>query len=363
MGKQATNGTFYSANDTSPIDSGKLKVFQDFFVQIKNCVLGILIDVKDNILINFPGMAPSFGMVAFYQIKYVQDLRREIEALQTMNGMWEEGMTGAVEKFEAVSAAKQVGEEEASQEIARLRSSVLGWQLALGKEQQKSKESLEEKTNIIALFEPDIKEMQRKIANMSAERQQLTDETKGLVKEARDLTAMRDNTIAELRVQLEKASRERRTAEAIITKQDTVAAELREQLKAAQEKTLEAENMTPSDEDQRVKDAEESQRRAEEAARRAKGEAQHLVASQTGQLNKLKAMCNAYRERYGNLDDAEASAAKFSSASTFSSAPNVKESGDNQPSVNGAIEGTSQSVAHVDFVSSQSAATLVSQRT
>lgn len=110
-----------------------------------------------------------------------------------------------------------------------------------------------------------------------------------------------------------------------------------------------------SEENQRVKDA-------EEAARRAKGEANHLVRSQTGQLNKLKAMCNAYRERYGNLDDAKASDAKTPSLNALSSAPSVKQSGEDQPSTNGAIEGTSQSFAQVDSVSSQSAATWVSQR-
>ena len=110
---------------------------------------------------------------------------------------------------------------------------------------------------------------------------------------------------------------------------------LQDELDSGKEARLQ---LISSEENKRVKDA-------EEAARRAKGEANHLARSQTGHLNKLKAMCDAYRERYGNPDDAKASAAKIPSVSVLSLAPNIKQSGNNQPSMNGAIEGTSQSIA------------------
>ena len=70
-------------------------------------------------------MAPSFGMFVFYQFNYVQYLRRrsrEIEELRTMVGLWEDGMTQAVEKIEEIAAAKQISDKKAKEEIARLRS-------------------------------------------------------------------------------------------------------------------------------------------------------------------------------------------------------------------------------------------------
>ena len=106
---------------------------------------------------------------------------------------------------------------------------------------------------------------------------------------------------------------------------------------------------------QRVKDA-------EEAARRAKGEANHMVKSQAGQLNKLKVMCDAYRERYGKLDDASISAATISSVNALSSTSNVNQKGGSQSSTDDVVENTGQSFANVDSISSHSAAAWVSQR-
>ena len=79
-------------------------------------------------------MAPSFGMVAFYQFNHVQYLRRrsrEIEELRTMVGLWEDGMTQAVEKIEAMAAAKQIGNKKAKEEFTQLLS-ILGLVTLIG---------------------------------------------------------------------------------------------------------------------------------------------------------------------------------------------------------------------------------------
>lgn len=109
------------------------------------------------------------------------------------------------------------------------------------------------------------------------------------------------------------------------------------------------------DENQRVKDAEET-------ARRAKGEANHMVKNQAGQLNKLKVMCDAYRERYGNFDDANASAATISSVNALSLSPNVNQKGGSQSPTDDVVENTGQCFANVGSISSHSAAAWVSQR-
>lgn len=336
-------------------------------------------------MVNFPGMAPSFGMIAWYQFNYIQNLltnNRELEELRRWAGMWEANLTRAVEVAEALQKALTVA-------------------------QQTSREKLREAAKENTRLTYSIKQRDETIAVMSAGSWRLTQEVQNLTKELRDLreegeqpskngtdAAATNETIAELKAQIEKANHERQAADANASRQKTIAKDLGEQLKAAQEKTLLAESKAEASEkkvsrlearieslahtlatnntafvevaskaneaednanktrkvlkeyiaeivgqhveNQRVKDA-------EEAARRAKGEASHLVKSQIGQLNKLKATCDSYRERYGKLNDVNALAATTSSVNVLPSAPSINQDYITLLSMNKAMEGKSQS--------------------
>ena len=355
---------------------------------MKHQVLDILTNIKAHILVNFPGMTPSFGMIAYYQFNHIQSLLtrdREIEGLREWAEMWEGSLTRAVKVAEALQNALTIAQQTSKQKL---------------------QEAAEEKSRLLYR----IRQKDETIATMSAETQRLTQEVKNSTEEGgqsskngTDTATTDKNIIAELKAQLKKANHERRAAEASGLRQSTIATELREQLKAAREKTLEAEskqadtakraeaaeervsqlesrieslantlatnntafveaafraneaedNATKTRkalkehiaelvgqhvENQRVKDA-------EEAARRAKGEANHLVKSQVGQLNKLKATCDAYRERYGKLDDVKPSTATMSNVNALPSAPSISLNGSSQTPVKESTEGTSQSAS------------------
>ena len=100
-----------------------------------------------------------------------------------------------------------------------------------------------------------------------------------------------------------------------------------------------------SNENQRVKDAEEGRIRAEEAARRAKGEAEHLVRSQAGQLNRVKAMNDTYRARYGKLDEGSTANAKPQALNgTLNASSQVDDHSDTCPqlhALNGSLDASS----------------------
>lgn len=110
------------------------------------------------------------------------------------------------------------------------------------------------------------------------------------------------------------------------------------------------------DHGQRVKDAEEGQRRAEEAAVRIRGEADYSVETQAAQLNKAKALNDAYRARYGELDKGKSA----NTSTTTASRPNANQDGNDLSSMYKAGEGRSQASADADSISSQSAAAWVS---
>ena len=382
-----------------------------------------MIEVKLRLLSTFPGMAPSFGMVAWYQFRYMQFLRgiptaedfksmalrlasdttardREANESRELFQNLEDVATRAVVLLEAIVAAKETSDRNAAYEIERLKSIIM-------KEEQMSRQNSEKSTRDIARLDSSIKEKEVTIANMGLETQKLTKEVKDLTNEAKKLKEEKDRaiksgidaeaadkaTIAQLKVQVEavtkkceaaeaNASRkaldqveaaeeralqaEKRSAEAAelariseenaLKKQSTIdflsvtlatnrtafieAVDTAKEAKEHAEKTakilqeqvaelveehkekaarstarntklkdeLDSERkerlrLTSSNESQRVKDAEEGRIRAEEAARRARGEADHLVRSQTGQLNRAKAMNDTYRARYGKLDE------------------------------------------------------------
>ena len=90
---------------------------------------------------------------------------------------------------------------------------------------------------------------------------------------------------------------------------------------------------------------------------RAKGEVDPLVRTQAGQLNKTRAMNDAYRARHGKIHIGRTAITSTStawSANVSSSAPKVNH---DRPSTNEVVEGTSQSSTHVDSISGQLIAT------
>ena len=423
---------------------------------ILNSIQGVLIDMKDHICKNFPGLAPTFGMVAWSQLRYMQYLRgtataenfrsiarklashtaaknREADQMRMLLNAWENGMTEAIERLEVVVTAKQISNQKAAYKSARLQSMIVEGQHALTREQQTSKQQSEKAARDTSRLDISVKGKDETIATMGIETQKLRKEIEDLAKKAKELKKERDEalknavdtgaadkaTIAQLKIQAEEAKKKGEAAEEEgLEKQSTIdfltntlatnntafieadnkakeakenaeetekalrehIAELVEQHKekaaqsSARNKKIKDElgsekeerlRLISSNENQRVKDAEEGRMRAEEAARRANGEANHMVQSQVGQLNRAKAMNDAYRARYGKLNESNttnASTTTTSSAHASSSAPNVSLNGSDRPSRKEADKDISRSSAVVNPDSSESAATWVSQK-
>lgn len=472
---ERSNGTFDSTN--LPTKHWIPKSIQDALSGMKSHVLSVLVEVKQHVSRSFPGMAPSFGMVAWVQFQYMQYLHkianaenfnflklklashsdaraRELET-QTLLKNYEMDLTDAVEKLEALVAASEIWKRNAAYEVARLQSAFEEGQHALTRVHQRSKQKLEEMADENAHLDSSIKEKDETITTMGAEARERKKEVKALIKERDkawkdgvDAAAAHKATIAQLNTELEESNNKCKAAEADTLRQETVATEAREQLEAAEEtasqagktiaeaaklveaseqrilqqqarndtladslatnssalveaiakagkakeiaertekalqehiaelvekqkeraarstapnKKLEDElagergarlRVVSNDGDQRIKNAEEGQRRAEEGATRAKGEADHLVRSQLGQLNRAKALNDAYRAKYGILDDFKTTKASPPLASNdSSSAPDANHSGTVRPSTNEANEYKSQSLLEVDPVS------------
>ncbi len=247
--------TFYSTNQSLPNNYWMLKSIQD-----------VLIEVKQHISMTFPGMAPSFGMVAWYQFWYLQFLRgfptaeefksmalklanpmiarnREVNQHQTLYHDLENLTTRAVDLLEAVVETKDTSDRNAVYEIARLNSIVAG-------EQNTSRQNKEKFTRDISRLESSLKEKDEAIANMGIETQALTKEVNDLTNDTKKLEEERDSAlkngvdteaadkaiIARLKAQAEEAIQRCEAAEANASRQ------VRDKLEAAEERALQAES-------------------------------------------------------------------------------------------------------------------------
>ena len=113
----------------------------------------------------FPGLAPPFGMIAWFQFRYLQypkrvttaesfkfvELRlashttakdREVNKLRTLLEEWEKASNRAMNAAEIVVAAKQTAYQKAVDEIARLHSMIEDGGNAVTKEQEDFKQKL-----------------------------------------------------------------------------------------------------------------------------------------------------------------------------------------------------------------------------
>lgn len=298
-----------------------------------------------------------------------------------------ENMSEAVDKLEAsVAAAKETCKRNAANELARLQSVVAEGQGALAREQQSSKTKIDEMAQENARLHASIKEKdkRRMAAEAKASRHEevateareqvkaaeeralqaetkldeaaeLAEASKGLILQQQtrndilaDSLATSSSALIQAIAEAGKAKEKAERTEKAL--QEQIAELVEEQKKKAAQSTAhnkkledklagerEARQQVTSnddEEDQRVKDAEEGRRRAEEAARRAKGEADHLVKSQLGQFNRAKALNDAYRAKYGQLDGfktTKASDLTASSADTSSSVRDANYDGTSQP--------------------------------
>ncbi len=381
--------TFYSTNQSLPNNYWMLKSIQD-----------VLIEVKQRILTTFPGMAPSFGMVAWYQFRYLQFLRgfptaeefksmalklanstiardRKVNEYEKLYHDLENVTTRAVDLLEAVVEAKDTSDRNAAYEIARLKT-------IIAEEQHTSRQNTEKSTREVSRLKVQVDETIKKCeaaeANASKElRQQLeaaeeralqagkrSAEAAELARTSEENASRKQSTIDFLSTTLatnrtafieavEKAKEAKEHAEEtakilqeqVAEHKETAArsaagnTKLKDELDSEKKEKLQ---LISSNENQRVKDAEEGRIRAEEAARRAKGEADHLVRSQAGQLNRAKAMNDTYQERYGKLDEAGNANAKPQAPNGSLHASSLVDSSETCPTpqgLNGTLDASS----------------------
>ncbi len=303
MDTYSTTHTFYSTNQSLPNNYWILKSIQD-----------VLIEVKQRISMTVPGMAPSFGMVAWYQFRYLEFLRgfptaeefksmelklanpmvarnREVNQHQTLYHDLENLTTRAVDLLEAVAETKDTSDRNAVYDIARLKSIVAG-------EQNTSRQNKEKYTTEISRLESSLKEKaSRKQSTIDFLSTTLATNSTAFVEAVEKAKEAKEHAEETAKFLQEQVAEHKETAAQSAARNT----KLKDELDSEKKEKLQ---LISGNENQRVKDAEEGRIRAEEAARRAKGEADHLVRSQAGQLSRAKAMNDTYRESYGKLDEA-----------------------------------------------------------
>lgn len=149
-----SNSTIYSSNQAPPTH-----------YWMPRSIRGVLIKVIEYMFMTFPGIALAFGLIAWFQIAYSRYLRklptagdfkfmelrlashgkdRELEKLQLLLEIKEKGSNRAIKAAEAAVAAKEISDQKAADEIARLQSIVEKADRALIQEQGASKQKLTE---------------------------------------------------------------------------------------------------------------------------------------------------------------------------------------------------------------------------
>lgn len=376
------------------------KSIQDVLSGVKGHVLGVLVEVKEHVFASFAGMALPFGMVAWYQFRYLDHLRgktiaqrlrsmvpRVVSRIAAQEGLIKE-LGKAVDRLEEVAnlAMSMVVEERKAHkatvdDLKRQRATDADTILGLtekvqsiiqkheatatqaGKHLEAAEEKASQAEEKLAEAATLAETSEQKILQLESKKSSLTD---SLIKSSNALAEAVSNAkkAGEDAKKTEKALQEQ-VAELIKQHNENAAQSTARNTKLQDELDREKEarlGLISNDESPRVKDAEEGQQRAEEAARRAKGEAAHLVRSQAGQLNRAKAMNDAYRARYGKLDEdktVDTSTATASSANATSSTPSKNQVRNDGDSTKEASGGSSQGSTEV--VSSHSATASVSQ--
>ena len=262
---------------------------------------------------------------------------------------------------------------------------------------QKEVDKIAQKDQLMTIMTADTLRLKKELATLTKDKERL-------LKNRADEKVADTVSKAQLKAQVEEAIRKYEAAKADASTQKNVATEARGHTKAAKEQAIQAERRASEsaelakaskqeisqlrsqiealkntlaekdifvnkaafdveDANQRAQDAEEGQRKSEEAARRAKGEANHLVKSQAGQLHRLKTLNDAYRAIYGKLDDAPAGDTTTEAAPSTTSSPStcdVKSACTDSPMATKASEYTRQSSFTPKITSSQPSAASVS---
>lgn len=150
------------SNQSPPNKRWIPKSVQDLLFEMKVQIQGVLVEVKERILMSFPSMVPSFGMIAWLQFRYMQYLGKITTAedfkfiklklashtnakdreIQILLEELENSSKRAVNAAEAAAAAKQNSDQKSANEIARLRALVQEGENALTEEQEASKQKL-----------------------------------------------------------------------------------------------------------------------------------------------------------------------------------------------------------------------------
>ena len=223
---ETSSNYFYSSNQSHPSTSWIPKSIQEVFFQVKYHARSVLVEVKEHILTYFPGLAPPFGMIAWFQFRYMQYLKgittaesfkfielrlashttvkdREVKKLRTLLEKWEKASNRAVNAAEAAVAAKEIADQKAADEIARLQTLIEEGENALTKEQEGFEQKLREAAEETARL--------HKKQNFTLEREK--EISKKALKKAKDDGAREARRLTDLAIEKNSETAERRKAD------------------------------------------------------------------------------------------------------------------------------------------------------
>ena len=222
-----TSGNYsYSSNQSHPSNSWIPKSIQDVFFQVSFHARSVFVEVKEHILTYFPGLAPPFGMIAWLQFRYMQYLKgvttaesfkfielrlashttakdREVNKLRVLLGEWEKASDRAVTAAEAAVDAKQIADQKAADEIARLQTLIEDGGNALTKEQESFEQKLGEAAEETARLH------KKQISTLEREKEI----SKKALEKAKDDGAREARRLTDLAIEKNSETAERRKAD------------------------------------------------------------------------------------------------------------------------------------------------------